>query len=224
MEPSKWLLSGCGARFWSCRERPQGVRVRIVALKAWRCFFSTGYLSCPIDIIIFATLLVRFLMNCPSSWLTSPRPYGVKGSSPRSRSQLAQSAASHLLRAFGRGCIWAKSATLPCTVEHPTRGVRLPLLAEAVPRHRDETPAPILLLIRPHSRHGPRAHRCRGQAVFLRSPRCSFPAQAGVPPPEASWARHQPRTGTVHKGLGGRHASPRWKEQEFARDGGGETT
>ena len=21
-EPNKWLLAGCGARFWSCRERP----------------------------------------------------------------------------------------------------------------------------------------------------------------------------------------------------------
>ena len=51
-------------------------------------------------------------------------------------------------------------------------------------------------------RHGPRARPCRGQATLLRGPRGLFPAQAGVAPPKARWARHQPRTGTVHKGLG----------------------
>ena len=153
----------------------------------------------------------------------SPAGGRLKRSSPRSRSQLAQSAASHLLRAPGRSCTWAKSATLPCPAERPTRGVRLPLLAEAIPRRRDETPAPILLLVRPHSRHGPRARRRCGSTPFLRGPRCLLPAQAGITQPEASWARHQPRTGTVRKGLGGRHASPRWKEQELAREGRVET-
>lgn len=70
--------------------------------------------------------------------------------------------------------------------ERQARGLRFPLLAEAVPRSRNETPAPILLLVRPHSRYGAHARACRRQATLLRGPRGPFPAQAGVAPPKAS--------------------------------------
>ncbi len=97
---------------------------------------------------------------------------------PRQLDRQAQGAVQHLRPPRSR-------PALP-RAERPTRGVRLPLLAEAVPRRRNKAPAPILLVVRPHSRHGPRARPCRRQATLLRGPRGLFPAQAGVAPPKAS--------------------------------------
>lgn len=84
------------------------------------------------------------------------------------------------------------------TTPRSPHGVRFPLLAEAIPRSRNKAPSPILLLVRPDSRHGSRARPRGGQVTLLRGSRGLFSACAGVAAPKD---RHQPRTGTVHKEL-----------------------
>jgi len=58
-------------------------------------------------------------------------------------------------------------------------------MAEAVSRSRNKAPSPILLLVRPHSRHGSPARPRGGQVTLLRGPQGPFPARAGLAPPKA---------------------------------------
>ena len=51
-------------------------RVRIVAARAGRCFLAAGHLGSLSTPSFFGDPSIRFVMNCPTSWLTSSRLYG----------------------------------------------------------------------------------------------------------------------------------------------------